>query len=156
MPGRGPVPKPADQRRNHSKPRRGEWRASPGIGWQHGPIPPTPQGLTEASEVAWDVWFQAWFAAFWTPGDLPALTVTIRLFDEVARGRFVRAAELRMWLDSYGVTKKGQQDRRWAPPIEDSQLGPASTPSGRYGHLRAIPADKRPARKVAENDMEAS
>jgi hypothetical protein len=148
MSGHGSAPKVPDQRRNRSAPVRGEWRASPGIGWQHGPIPAVPQGLTDESRTAWDVWMHSWFASHWTPGDLPTLTVTVRLFDEVARGRYQRAGELRMWLDGAGVTFKGRQDRRWAPPVDEPAHEPAPAAATRYGHLRAVPAEKTREPKV--------
>lgn len=61
----------------------------------------------------------AWFAAFWKPEDLPGLRQLIRLYDEVERGEFQRASELRLQMDTYGITPKGQQDRRWRPPASD-------------------------------------
>jgi hypothetical protein len=60
----------------------------------------------------------AWFAAFWAPEDLPALRTLVRLYDQVERGEFHRAPELRIEMDTYGITPKGQQDRRWKPPEE--------------------------------------
>jgi hypothetical protein len=85
-------------------------------GWQYEPIPSCPDDLLPASVEAWDVWFKAWFAAHWTPDDLPALRRLVRLYDQVERGEFRRAPELRLWLDSYGSSPKGGHDRRWAPP----------------------------------------
>jgi hypothetical protein len=113
----GPPPKPPDQRRRRSEPARGEWHAIEGIGWQHGDVPTPPDGLMPASLEAWSTWMAAWFAAHWTPSDLPALRQLIRLYDQVERGDFQRASELRLWLDTMGVTPKGQLDRRWARPV---------------------------------------
>lgn len=59
---------------------------------------------------------ESWFAAHWTPSDLPGLRQLIRIYDQVERGEFQRANELRLQMDTYGITPKGQQDRRWAPP----------------------------------------
>lgn len=80
---------------------------------------------------------EAWFASHWTPHDLPGLETTILLYDQVRRGEFQRATELRQMMDNYGITPKGQQDRRWAPPK------PADTPkddpqADPYGHLRVV------------------
>jgi hypothetical protein len=52
---------------------------------------------------------------------------------------FIRATELRYWLDAYGVTPKGQQDRRWRPPADP----PASArltraDQARYSHLQLL------------------
>lgn len=84
----------------------------------------------------------AWFAAHWTPDDVPALRVLVDLYDAVERGELMRAGELRLWMDSYGITPKGQQDRRWTrpetrsvatdpPPLRRDQADP-------YAHLRVV------------------
>jgi hypothetical protein len=140
MPGHGPAPKPPGQRRGHSAPVRGEWRAVPGVGWQHGPIPPAPQGLTDESDAAWAAWMRSWVAAHWTEGDLPGLRITIQLHDQVQRGKYQRAGELRLWANGYGITPSGQQDRRWAPPEPvDAPEAVSTPPAGRYSHLRPLP-----------------
>jgi hypothetical protein len=71
-----------------------------------------------ATVDAWDTWMGAWFASHWTPDDLPGLRTLIRVYDQVERGEFQRAGELRLQMDTYGITPKGQQDRRWARPTE--------------------------------------
>ncbi len=139
MPGRGPAPKVT--RRNKSDvPIRGEWKAVPGIGWQHGPVPTPPPGLLKASREAWSVWMHAWFAAHWTPDDLPGLRTVVQLYDQVQRGEYVRVGELRLHMDGYGITPKGQQDRRWSPPKpEDKPAADAAQPAENpYAHLRAV------------------
>lgn len=141
MAGAGRRPKPPDQRRNRAKPRRGEWTASASEGWQHGDIPETPEGLMPASVTAWDTWMRAWWAAHWTPDDLPALRQLIRLYDQVERGEFQRAGEVRLSMDTYGITPKGQQDRRWVraeeekPSQSQRQRAQSADP---YGHLRVV------------------
>ena len=137
MAGRGPAPK--DDRLRRNEPERGENQPATGVGWQHGDIPSLPDGLMPATIEAWSAWMGAWFAAFWTPADLPGLRQIIRLYDQVERGDFVRGPELRMQMDTYGITPKGQQDRRWKPPEAkpDGQAATGSS-SGRYGHLRPV------------------
>lgn len=139
MAGRGPNPKETRRRRN--KPVRGEWQPTESIGWQHGKRPAPPDGLKDASRWAWDSWFAAWFASHWTPDDLPGLRVVIRLYDEVERGEFTRATELRQMLDNYGITPKGQQDRHWMRPKAEeertSQPQPQAGPDP-YAHLRVV------------------
>jgi hypothetical protein len=91
-----------------------------------------------ASREAWTIWFRAWFAAHWTPDDLPGLRQVVRLYDQVERSEFVRAGELRMSMDNYGITPKGQQDRRWTPPkSEDLPVSDNSEPDP-YQHLRVV------------------
>lgn len=138
MAGRGPNPKTERRRRN--TPVRGDWTAADG-GWQHGDIPECPDGLLEPSRTAWDVWLKAWFAAHWTPDDLPGLRQLIRLYDQVERGEFQRASELRLQMDTYGITPKGQQDRRWTRPKDEEEA--KSSPQRRQGddpyqHLRVV------------------
>ena len=129
---------PKVTRRNPSDvPRRGEWRTAQ-TGWQHGKPPTPPPGLSEASLAAWRTWFAAWFAGHWTPADVPALRQIIRLYDQVQRGQTRYAGELRMWEDTYGVTPKGQQDRRWQPPKPAEPQAPDAPKSGRYDHLRVV------------------
>ena len=138
MAGRGPAPKV--ERRRANVPERGEVRRAPAVGWQHGVKPKPPAALKQASIAAWRTWFGAWFAAFWTPADLPGLRLVIRLYDQVERGEFQRASELRLQMDTYGITPKGQQDRRWQPPAEEPAPSVArAATSGRYGHLEPVP-----------------
>lgn len=157
MPGRGPAPKPTTQRRTRHKPQRGEWQASPGVGWQHGPIPDPPEVCASALE-AWRAWMQSWIAVHWGPEDLPGLRQTIQLLDQCERyfadpyvERETRkgdtiyvlrpnpASELRQMLDTYGITPKGQQDRRWARPKAEEPATAATPPAGeRYAGLRAV------------------
>lgn len=114
MAGRGPTA--STQRRRANEPVRGEWAPIDTSGWQHGPIPDPPEGLKPASLEAWGIWMGAWFAAHWEPEDLPGLRRIILLYDQVERGEYQRSAELRIQMDTYGITPKGQQDRRWAKP----------------------------------------
>lgn len=119
MPGRGRPPKDQTTRRNTTAPGRGEWAAIESTGWQHGDIPEPPDGLLKASRDAWATWMGAWFAAHWTPADLPGLEILIALYDQVRRGEYQRASELRLQMDTFGITPKGQQDRRWQPPVDE-------------------------------------
>jgi hypothetical protein len=117
MAGHGPAPEAARRRRN--KPARGDWEPIEAAGWQHGDPPSPPDGLMPASLEAWSTWMGAWFAAHWKPEDLPGLRQVIRLYDQLERGEFQRASELRLQMDTYGITPKGQQDRRWRAPSEE-------------------------------------
>lgn len=115
MPGRGPAPK-TEGRRRANEPARGDWVTSEAVGWQHGDMPRPPAKMTRAARDAWFAWMESWVAAHWLPTDLPGLRQLIRLYDQVERGEFQRHAELRLAMDTYGLTPKGQQDRRWARP----------------------------------------
>lgn len=134
-------PKDPSQRRRRNKPARGEWKATPGFGWQHGPIPDPPDGVLEVTRDAWMTWFRAWFASHWGPEDLPGLVQAAKAFDDVLRGQAGAAgrAELRAWMDGYGITPKGQQDRRWMRPPEPAETSSRrKAPASPYGHLRVV------------------
>lgn len=141
MAGRGP--RPQTTRRRTNTPVRGDWKRAPGAGWQHGRIPECPDGLLASARAAWATWMRSWFAAHWTRDDLPVLRQVIKLFDKVERNQ-ASSAELtqyRQLLDSYGITPKGQQDRRWTKPEAPGEpaAGPAPTkPESRYGHLKVV------------------
>ena len=89
---------------------------------------------------------RSWFAAHWTPDDLPGLEVVITQYDAHRRNAAPKAndatAVVRL-MDTYGITPAGQQARRWSPPkLEDQPLDdkrPAEAPSkDPYRHLRAV------------------
>ena len=133
----GPAPKPREQRRNRVPKPRGDWQQPPALGWQHGEIPPAPDGMMLDSYDTWSTWMHAWWASHWTPDDLPGLRTTILLFDAVQRRDFNRVTELRQWMDGYGITFKGRQDRRWSPPQAD-ELAPPQPAANPYAHLRPV------------------
>lgn len=81
---------------------------------------------------------RAWFAAHWTPDDLPGLRKVVKLYDATERGELHRSAELRMSMDGYGITPKGQQDRRWTRPKADEAPAAPSPTTGKYARLKAV------------------
>jgi hypothetical protein len=142
MAGSGRIPKEHLQRkRDEKRRRRGDWQPTAGIGWQHGDIPEPPDGLLAESIDAWQTWMRSWAAAHWTPGDVPSLRVAVLLYDACRRGKLQRAAELRLWLDTLGISPKGQQDRRWQPP---APARPAPPSDDAYAHLRVLPSKEQP------------
>jgi hypothetical protein len=142
MAGRGPAPD--SQRLRRGAPARGDWQPSPDGGWQH-ELPEPPAGIAPAAAQVWRSWFTAWWAGHWTLDDVPNLRFVIRLSDRVNRGDVKRAGELRQWMDSFGLTPKGQMDRRWRRPDPPRSKAPWEVRreaaarrggSGRYDHLR--------------------
>lgn len=132
---------PKENRVRRAAPARGDFVSAESEGWQHGKVPPAPDGLMPAAVEAWSIWMGSWFASFWTPADLPGLRQLVRLYDQVERGEFQRAAELRLQMDTYGITPKGQQDRRWRPPKTEGADKPSTgkgSRSSRYGHLSSV------------------
>jgi len=139
MAGRGPSPK-ENRQNERDVPDRGEFRSAEAAGWQHGDRPAPPDDLQQASVDAWKAWMDSWFAAFWLPSDVPALRQLVRLFDQVETGEFQRAGELRLQMDTYGITPKGQQDRRWKPPKTVASVAAPGDGGGKsksYGHLKS-------------------
>ena len=135
----GPAPKPPDQRRTRHKPRAGEWQAAPGIGWQHGKVPALPSGLSADSRRAWKAWFASWAASFWKPEDESALRTAITLYDEMMRKPSAsHATALGQYLDRFGLTPKGRQDRRWLQPETMTQQQETPTTDDKYRRLRVV------------------
>jgi hypothetical protein len=156
MAGKGPPPN--RNRRRQNVPGRGDWQVVEGFGWQHGETPEIPFEVRAATAKVWDRWMAAWFATNWMPEDLPGLYVTIGLYDQWegyrhepvivetdADGKVVivqkrdPSVNLARWMDTYGITPKGQQDRRWTKPDPKPKEQPAESQDARtaspYGHL---------------------
>jgi hypothetical protein len=126
MAGTGPAP--AETRQRSNEPARGDWQPAPGSGWQHGEVPPCPVRAAIAKQT-WATWFSSWFASYWTPEDMPNLRLAIKLWHlsdtGLAKGA-ERTAYIRL-ADDLGITRKGQQDRRWKRPEPDRDQRRSST-----------------------------
>lgn len=136
-------PAPADTRQRTNEPARGDWQAAPGIGWQHGEVPACPVRGAAAVET-WTTWFRSWFASYWETTDLPNLRLAIKLWVLSDTGKAKgteRSAYMRL-ADDLGISRKGQQDRRWKPPVTAPVTGEQSAddfdPRSEYGHLRVV------------------
>lgn len=116
MAGTGPAP--AEQRRRANEPERGDWKSLQLEGWQHEPVPACPVRGRFAAET-WTTWMRSWVAAHWGPADLPNLRLAIACWSKIQSGAASReehALYLRL-ADDLGLTRKGQQDRRWQQPV---------------------------------------
>lgn len=143
----GRKPKPPGQT-VHRNPVTHPWQHTDRPGWQHGDpadrrrkYPAAPEGLMPDAVAAWDAWFRSWWAGNWHAEDLPQLVLVIRTFDEVLRGH-LDVGKLTPLLDRYGVTPKGRQDLRWAPPKNDAptSTGRSSSTSGGDRRLKVVDA----------------
>lgn len=155
----GVGPTASKSRRRANKPARGDWKPTPGLGWQHGPMPEPPAGLLPETEETWRTWMASWIASTWAPHHLPNVRTAIRLQDQVTRAAcdpfidmgtevkpfWVRrpspAAELRQWLDRLGLTRKGEQDQRIEAPTDVPSPSRAKTGTAkpeRPSHLRVV------------------
>lgn len=102
-----------------------QWMHADGTGWK-GRKPQVPSGMTDAGNDAWKAWFGSWWAGFWCAEDLPALRSLVRLFDGASQGH-VDWSKVTPLLDRYGITPKGRQDLRWAPPEPEADEKPAAS-----------------------------
>ena len=133
-----PGPAPKLERRRRNAPKAGEWKAAPATGWQHGTTPKPPKGLTAESRRQWKEWFASWAASFWRPDHISGLRTAILLYNEMqSRPSASTASTLGQYLDRYGLTPKGQQDRRWLPP-KDEERPEAEKPTSAYRKLRVV------------------
>lgn len=123
-----PGPAPKLERRRRNVPARGEWQAAAGYGWQHGETPKPPSGLSAAARKKWGEWMAGWPASFWHPDDLSGLEVAIRLYDrQLVNPSTSQANVLGQWMDRYGLTPKGLQERHWLRPKKEAPVQPADT-----------------------------
>lgn len=136
MAGRGPAPKPAEQRRRRNAPSSGEWVDLPRSG-RSGPAPKWMLPGKPSTEVA-RLWRWAWstpqatrweglalepFVARWA-----MLTVEATRLDDLGAERVKGVfAELRQIEDRLGLNPKGLQDRRWRLAAE-ADTTPADKP----------------------------
>lgn len=118
MAGRGPAPKPADQRRNRNKKERGDWQ---GILAPSTSVPPMPERGEERGDWsdrtarAWNAWWSDPASTQWSPSDIELVEHLADVMEEWVRdpGTAGRAGEVRQLRDVLGLTPKGRQDRRW-------------------------------------------
>lgn len=86
----------------------------------------------------------SWFAWFWGPEDVPALRQMVRLYDQVELGEYQRHSELRLVMDAYGVTPKGQRERRWRRQEDaaDIKVLKPKTPTAQRRRMKILDGGK--------------
>lgn len=130
-PGTKPAP-PGEAKRPNAATR--QWTHADGAGWRHGdpdakpntkarregiPSCGLPPGeLTPNAAEAWASWMSAWWASFYELEDLPQLRWVFSLFVKAELDTVPKVLPL---LDRYGITPKGRQDLRWAPPKGETE-----------------------------------
>lgn len=129
MAATGPAPKPASQRRNTSKPMRGEWIDLPAISKPVLPASPPVRakgagGWSAKSRRLWAAVRADPASAAFGPAELSALEQLMDVHEEWARGRWSLAAELRQRMDGLGLTPMGKRALRWRQPLEPHYEGP--------------------------------
>ena len=150
MAGRGPAPKPKDQRRNRSEPLRGEWVD----------LPQPPEGerllprLEELDpgepwhprvERMWESWNRDPAATQFGEAEVAAVIELVYLAQEfVTAGHGdrkyerVSPSELRLRMDGLGLTAKGKRDLRWRTTAEQATLEPERPALAEVHELRAV------------------
>lgn len=140
MAGRGPAPSANRQRRN--KPMRGDWivleplarpvvpaldEFEPPSGWECWPT---------ATRMLWDAWREDPVTQTWNASDRAFAVDTIYLH---AAASTAKANELRLRMESLGLTPKGRRDLRFLLPDE-------TPPEGDVAEAPTAPTErKRPA-----------
>jgi len=149
MPGRGPAPKDASQRRRTNTPTRGEWTevrapAKPVIPTLAKAAPAPSGGWPARSKAVWESWRQDPATTVWGPGDLAAAVELIYVHAGwVELGPASLAAEIRMRSEALGLSPKGKQDRRLRVVVDEpmpavSRRAGAKIPTRDYGHLHPV------------------
>lgn len=141
MPGRGPAPKPASQRRNANPKVRGEWID---LTEPVGKVPKLPnrgrgRGHWSArTRRAWKAWWSDPASTQWGPADIDLVEHLADVMEAWVRDSRINAAsEIRQLRDHLGLTPKGRQDRRWRlPGAADVVEMPKQTASERMKRLR--------------------
>lgn len=130
-PGTKPAP-PGEAKRPGAASR--QWVHAEGRGWRHGDpdaksrskarregIPScgvAAREVTEADVETWNAWMTSWWAWFYELEDLPQLRWVFSLYRKAELDTVSKVVPL---LDRYGITPKGRQDLRWAPPKGEAE-----------------------------------
>lgn len=147
MPGHGPAPKAAEQRRRRNLPERGEWTDLPDV---EKPILPDlpkrkpseddPVGKWHArTRAAWSAWRKDPATTQYGPAEVASAIELAWVFDAAVRGR-EKMSEVRLREDRLGLSSKGKRDLRWRAPTETvAQEEPAEQkPLAPVRRLRAV------------------
>jgi len=143
MAGRGPAPKPKEQRRNRGAPARGEWVDLPAVDDPILPeLPKRPRGTGRwhaRTAAAWAAWRRDPATTQYGPAEVAAALELAWLHtDSIVDGE-PKASEIRLRMDGLGLTAKGKRDLRWRAPTEHAaeDVKPDRAPR-EVNHLRAV------------------
>ena len=138
MAGRGPAPKPPEERRRRNAPAGGEWIDLPAE-LTSAVLPTLPKrgkgagNWSARTRAAWTAWRADPATSQFGPADIQLVIDLAWLYEEWVRDPRVNlAGEIRQRMDALGLTPKGRQDRRWrlqpaAEIIELEDARPART-----------------------------
>ena len=130
MAGRGRAPQ--ENRRRRNVPMRGEWVDLEPL--EQPVLFELPEGEWRPATVAtWEAWRNDPVTAQWSPADIGFAFDTICLHNTMnASG----ASEVRLRMDSLGLTPKGKRDLRWRLPKAEPEVAEVKPMPGR--RLRAV------------------
>lgn len=147
MAGNGPAPKDAAARRRRNQPERGDWQTLRPL--ERPALEPLPvldgEDLWSARTAeTWEAWREDPVTATWSPADRAYAMDTILIHQMVygPEGDMARANELRLRMDSLGLTPKGKRDLRYRLPAVDED---EDTDAGGKGAKtrRRVPQQRR-------------
>jgi hypothetical protein len=132
MAGHGPAP--STNRRRRNAPTRGEWVDLAPLADPVLPELPEEHPFPAASVEMYEGWRADPVTALWTSSDRAFAFDTLRLH---ASNPAAHASEIRLRMDSLGLTQKGKRDNRWRvveAPADEAAPAPAPRPA----RLRAV------------------
>jgi hypothetical protein len=144
MAGRGPAPKPKDQRRRTNAPTRGEWVDLPAVATPTLPeLPKRPRGAGRwhpRTVAAWEAWRQDPASTQYGSAEVSAALELAWLHHESIMDGEPKASEIRLRMDGLGLTAKGKRDLRWRAPTEHAaeEVKPERERSAEVRQLRAV------------------
>ena len=123
MAGHGPAPRLNRSRRG--APARGDWtklrplreRVLPDL--DEFDVPDDREAWPRRTRLLWEAWAEALVTAVWTPDDIALAVDSVYLH---ATAPTSKAAELRLRMESLGLTPKGRRDGRLLLPDEEPPL----------------------------------
>jgi hypothetical protein len=131
--GRGPAPKPSEQRRRRNKPERGEWVELPSL--EKPILPELPKrGRGEGrwhprTVAAWAAWRDDPATTQYGPAEIMAAVELAYIHHSYCVGD-EKASEVRLRMDGLGLTPKGKRDLRWRSPSESTTAAVENEPEG--------------------------
>lgn len=117
MAGQGPAPKDAAQRRRRNAPARGEWVDLPSV---KKPILPTLKQIdgkrkwSPQLKMLWEHWRKDPATTQYGPAEIALAKHLAFVYDDLAQAyKLSTSSEVRLILDTLGLTPKGKRDNRW-------------------------------------------
>lgn len=127
MAGRGPAPKPPEQRRRRNKPERGEWTDLPVVVEPVLPeIPSRARGTGRwhpRTVRAWAAWRLDPATTQYGPAEISAAEELAFVHHDACCGD-EKMSEVRLRMDALGLSAKGKRDLRWRAPTETAITEP--------------------------------